>query len=434
MAAFGQDTTAPVGVMRRRPRTPQAPTSGGVGQPAQTAAAQMQAPKVQAPSVASAITNAPPPVAGGGIAQIGGVFSAGAGAQAARTQAAAATDAVMQAPNRSAMAAETLQLARDKTEESYQNDLNASIRGSAAVGRLGSGVAEGNVLDIGRKRERDLDQVARDVALQAAAAEQSDKIGAAQQASTLAALLGSEDRSDAGVTLQRVGIDSENNNQAMTRALQEKMQDKSLTATATEGAAERALRSSLSSAEIASRAALQSQALAASGSESAAERALRLQLQSGELGQSAADRALREKLGLLDVESRNTNSAADRALQASMQDKSLTSARDLQGNTIASQERMSANELTARANESAAERALRESLQGSSISSQEKLSANDLAARKDEAAASRQQSSFNTILQILTSMGISDPATIQNVMKNAGGGGGSPPPVLIGGV
>lgn len=87
-----------------------------------------------------------------------------------------ARDTLSSTPDRTELAAQALQLLRERTQAGYEQDQRSIGQSAAKFGRIGAGMTTNELTDLNLTRERDLDRSARELANQAAGSTMSDRL------------------------------------------------------------------------------------------------------------------------------------------------------------------------------------------------------------------------------------------------------------------
>jgi hypothetical protein len=119
-------------------------------------------------------------------------------AQRLRQMSMSSLEGLSSAPNRAELAAQALQLQRDRTQDDWMKDLRGVGALNAAMGRMGSGMVTTGLMDVTAAREKALAEYGRDAALQAAGAEMGDRLGIFDRTAGLGSQYSAEDLARAG--------------------------------------------------------------------------------------------------------------------------------------------------------------------------------------------------------------------------------------------
>lgn len=93
-----------------------------------------------------------------------------------QTQVDTARDTLSSTPDRTELAAQALQLLRERTAPQYAADQRAIGQSAAKFGRIGAGMTTNELTDLNLTRERDLDRTSRELANTAAGQTMSDRL------------------------------------------------------------------------------------------------------------------------------------------------------------------------------------------------------------------------------------------------------------------
>lgn len=137
-------------------------------------------------------------------------------------------------PNRADLAAQALQLERERTNPSWQNDLRLAGQKAAALGRIGSGMTTTELGDLTLQREKALGQFGEDAALKAADQEMSDRLAKFNAASGYSSNLTGQDLAKAGfasdTALKDYGVQNTSREQGVTERNFQSDQDRAAAA------------------------------------------------------------------------------------------------------------------------------------------------------------------------------------------------------------
>jgi hypothetical protein len=137
---------------------------------------------------------------------VGQNFDYGGDTGAARGLASSALSRAMNAPDRNALASESLSLLEERSRPGYDQTLRQVGAKNAAMGRRGSGVTTNELGDVTLGRERELGLARRDLANEASSRTMQDNSDRVNLSMGVTQGLGAEDRGKAGVRQGAAGI------------------------------------------------------------------------------------------------------------------------------------------------------------------------------------------------------------------------------------